>query len=374
MHELALSSSSDSLSDEDAKDVSTYRNYSNSAEDVHEVFSRMAQGKRDSMLTDSAVMLREMDLRRKNKYDSFDRDGSYVGPMLQRARESILGERRPEEQAMRYVELPQVRGKKPQRDYPGFSRNSLPPDDVTTKRVKYAKGKAFSTLHKNPYGSEELVNEYQRASSKLVKHYPSQYKKFRQRFRSASDVSDRGTRDFPGIHKKPRMSDAELELRDLSEYRDQRKWKSSGTIQEESESKSSEEASDNCFSPDGSDFGGDSIFETSRRSSWAGEVVPISVKRVPGLKLSQKLIPVSNPVVPPLPRTYVAPRISDDSGIGSVESNTFSEATNCDYKNKKGLSSFQEDSAVRNKDDAQEHPKVSYSVQYLYFFYSLFQR
>lgn len=359
MHERALSSSSESLSDEDAKDVSTYHNYSSSAEDVHEVFSRMAQGKRDNMLTDSAVMLREMDLRRKNKYDYFDRDGSYVGPMLQRARESILGERRPEEQAVNYAKSPKVRVKKPLRDYPGFNRSSFPPDDVSTKRAKYIKSKAFSSLRRKPYGSQELVNEYQRASSKLVKHYPSQYKKFRQRFRSASDISDRGTRDFPGIHKKPRLSDVELELRDLSEYRDQRKWKSSGMIQEENGSKSSEEASDNCFSPDGSDFGGDSIFETSRRSSWAGEVVPISVKRVPGLKLSHKLIPVSNPVVPPLPRTYVAPRISDDSGIGSVASNTFSEATNCNYKSKKSLASFQEDSAVRNEDDVQEHPKVS---------------
>ena len=320
----------------------------------------MAEGKRDSMLSDSAVMLREMDLRRKNKYDSFDRDGSYIGPMIQRARESILGERQLKNQSMRPAEIPETRVKKPIRDYSDFNRNSVLSNDVVLKRSKYAKSRQFGTLYKNPYTSEDLLNEYQKASSKMIKHYPSQYKKFREKFRSASDISDRGMREFAGIHKKPRMSDPNLELRGLpSEYRDQRKWKSYDKVREEEESKSFEETSPSfCLSPDESDFGGDSIFEMSRRSSWAGDIVPISVKHASDLKLSHKLIPVANPTVPPLPQRHIAPKISNDSGIGSVKSSDSTEALSCEYKNNSNLPSFQEDPTVRSN-ESQEYPKVS---------------
>lgn len=376
-------SSSSEFSSDDDQDNHAYHKYADSPEAIQLVLSHMAQGKRDTILSDSAVMLRQMDLRRK-KLASENQDGSYLGPTLSRAREHDIEARKHSRDHSVEFDNPSQRSEKCRRDNSDINANTYnPSEDIAMDHVKYlTKSKHLSMLYKNPYASEELLNEYQSTASKLIKHNPSQYKKFREKLRTGSeiigpspscisDITDYGVKNTSGAHHGSMEMD-EIDSRNKSgEYRRQmsnpelRVEKLKRTMENKKHErfelvKDTPPGLIDCFSPDESDAGEDSTFDFSRTSSWASEIVPISVKYSSAARLSNKLIPVASPVVPILQKKTL-PKTSDDSGIGAMELSSFSEEVTeqSDGKDAKAdLSSFREDSKPESEEDLQRYSKV----------------
>lgn len=380
IHELVKRTfSSSESSSEDERDVSLESKPADSTEeDIQVVLNHMAHGHRDTMLSDSAIMLRQMDQKRKNKYNSFSQDGSYVGPVFPQAKER----KHSKEYPSRYNESSQ----KSRKSFPHIDASvRIPPEDMV-KRIHHSKGKQLSMVYKNPYISEELLNEYQSTSSKVAKHYPSQYKKFRERSRTSgsfsevfgpslsctSDVTEYAIKNYPTYKKSAKGSELDSRNRSKStehirqnsntEPSSKREFHRKDEYESYESAKETSPGSNDCFSPDGSEYEENSVTHFARTSSWASEMVPASVKQSSATRLSNKLIPVASPVVPAQQKQ--GPKSSDDSGVSSMESNSFAENTEqAEFRDrKKNLSTFE--GGLKSGVKETQYPKVIFTFHF----------
>lgn len=368
-----FSTTSSESDEETSEDMISYKRNASSVEELQSVFNRMAQGKRDSILSDSAIMLRQLELRRKNKHSTSKDDSSLVHVLPQTEIFSISGKKRTRNDLTDHDRLLMKSRKCRSFNDSGIYLSS---NDIALKPLTYIKNKHYNNPYKRSYNSDEELNEYQNASSQLAaKNFSTMKKNLKQNLQTGSetdivhcysdDRNSSNTRKSTTVldRKLKEMAKLEADLNDLTLKQSELKRKYESFQHSNIAKKQivnpeivkevlSPELSD-CFSPEESEFGEDS-FDMPRRSSWAGDIIPINVNKSPFPGYPQKLIPVQNPVVPNK-QEFITPKLR---GAAVVESKC-KEDLKQNIK-EANLSSFREDVKFTNKENSLEYPKVSF--------------